>query len=158
MFITLYFLNKKSFQDSIVHIEVKIQKSDSCLYSFALISKNRFRNRKGENLKMQTKTIEYIKYDYKDGFSYLMECYMGIFLTNPDTKRNGMVMQFFKTYNNGAAILEKRPGGRRIFYNAITENLIRNKYEEKFWEKDSYMEYTNYDFDKLLNLNITASE
>jgi len=158
-FINLYFLNKKSFQDSITHIEVKIQKSDSCLYSFAMISKKRFKNRKGETLKMQTKIIGYTRFDYKDGFSYLLENCMGIFLTNSETGRKDLtVKQFFKTYNNGAANLEKRPDGLRIFDNEITKNLIRNKYEEEFWENDSYMEYSNYDFDKLLNLNFTDSE
>jgi len=158
-FITLYFLNKKSFQDSITHIEVKIQKSDSCLYSFAMISKKRLKNRKGETLKMQTKIIGYTRFDYKDGFSYLLENCMGIFLTNSETGRKDLtVKQFFKTYNNGAANLEKRPDGRRIFDNEITKNLIKNKYEEEFWENDSYMEYTNYDFDRLLNLNFTDSE
>ncbi len=158
-FINLYFLNKKSFQDSVTHIEVKIQKSDSCLYSIARISKNRLKNRKGEVLKMQTKFIDYIRYDYIDGFSYLLERYDGIFLTNSETGRKDMsFMQFFKTYNNGAANLEKRPYGRRIFDNEITKNLIKNKYKEKFWENDSYMEFTNYDFDKLLNLNFTDSE
>lgn len=157
-FINLYFLNKKSFQDSITHIEVKIQKSDSCLYSFAMISKKRLKNRKGETLKMQTKISEYVKYDYKDGFSYLSECYNGIFLNNPETGRKGMVMQFFKAYVNGAANLEKRSNGRRIFDNEITKSLIKNKYEEEFWENDSYLEYSNYDFDKLLNLNLSDSE
>jgi hypothetical protein len=154
-FINLYFLNKKSFQDSVTHIEVKIQKSDSCLYSVAMISKKLLRNKKGETLKMQTKTFEFIKYNYEDGFSYLSECYNGIFLNNPVTGRNGMVKQFFRTYNNGAANLEKRPLGRRIFDNEITKNLIKNKFEENFWENDSYMEYTNYDFDRLLNLNFS---
>jgi hypothetical protein len=158
-FINLYFLNKKSFQDSITHIEVKIQKSDSCLYSFAVISKKRFKNRKGETLKMQTKIVGYARFDYIDGFSYLLENCTGIFLTNSETGRKDMtVNQFFKTYNNGAANLEKRPDGRRIFYNEITKNLIKNKYEEEFWENDSYLEYSNYDFDKLLNLNFTDSE
>lgn len=158
-FINLYFLNKKSFQDSVTHIEVKIQKSDSCLYSVAMISKNLFRSKKGETLKMQTKIFEYVKYDYEDGFSYLSECYSGIFLTNSETGRKDMtVKQFFKTYNNGAANLEKRPNGRRIFDNEITKNLIKNKYEEEFWQNDSYLEYTNYDFNKLLNLNFTDSE
>lgn len=159
LFINLYFLNKKSFQDSVTHIEVKIQKSDSCLYSIAKISKNRLKNRKGEVLKMQTKTIDYIRYDYIDGFSYLLERYDGIFLTNSETGRKDMtVNQFFKTYNNGAANLEKRPDGLRIFYNTITKSTVKNRYEEEFWENDSYMEYTNYDFDKLLNLNFTDSE
>jgi hypothetical protein len=158
-FINLYFLNKKSFQDSITHIEVKIQKSDSCLYSFAVISKKRFKNRKGETLKMQTKIVGYARFDYIDGFSYLLENCTGIFLTNSETGRKDMtVNQFFKTYNNGAANLEKRPDGRRIFYNEITKNLIKNKYEEEFWKNDSYLEYSNYDFDKLLNLNFTDSE
>jgi hypothetical protein len=158
-FIKLYFLNKKSFQDSITHIEVKIQKSDSCLYSFAMISKNRLKNRKGETLKMQTKIIGYTRFDYKDGFSYLLDNYKAIFLTNSETGRKDITaMQFFKTYNNGAANLEKRPNGRRIFDNEITKNLIKNKYEEEFWENDSYLEYTNYDFDKLLNLNFSDSE
>jgi len=158
-FINLYFLNKKTFQDSVTHIEVKIQKSDSCLYSFAMISKKRLKNRKGETLKMQTKIIGYTRFDYKDGFSYLLENCMGIFLTNSETGRKDLtVKQFFKTYNNGAANLEKRPDGRRIFDNEITKNLIKNKYEEEFWENDSYMEYTNYDFDRLLNLNFTDSE
>ncbi len=158
-FTNLYFLNKKAFQDSVTHIEVKIQKSDSCLYSIAKISKNRLKNRKGEVLKMQTKSIDYIRYDYIDGFSYLLERYDGIFLTNSETGRKDMtVNQFFKTYNNGAANLEKRPMGRRIFDNEITKNLIKNKYEEEFWKNDSYMEYTNYNFDKLLNLNFIDSE
>jgi hypothetical protein len=119
---------------------------------------NLFRNKKGETLKMQTKIIEHVRYDYKNGFSYLSESFRGIFLNNPVTGRKGMVKQFFKTYNNGAANLEKRPLGRRIFDNEITKNLIKNKFEEKFWKNDSYMEYTNYDFDKLLNLNFTDSE
>lgn len=158
-FIALYFLNKKAFRDSVTHIEVKIQKSDSCLYSFASISKNRLRNRKGETLKMQTKIIDYVRYDYKDGFSYLLECYSGLVLTNSETGRKDVsVIQFFKTYNNGAANLEKRPDGHRIFYNEITKSLIKNRYEEEFWKNDAYMEYTNYDFDKLLNLNFTDSE
>lgn len=158
-FINLYFLNKKSFQDSVTHIEVKIQKSDSCLYSFAMISKKRLKNRKGETLKMQTKIIGYTRFDYKDGFSYLLENCMGILLTNSETGRKDLtVKQFFKTYNNGAANLEKRPDGLRIFYNAITKSTIKNKYEEEFWENDSYLEYTNYDFDKLLNLNFSDSE
>ena len=157
-FINLYFLNKKSFQDSVTHIEVKIQKSDSCLYSVALINMNLFRNKKGETLKMKTKIIEHTKYDYKNGFSYLSESFRGVFLNNPETGRKGMVKQFFKTYNNGAAYLEKRPNGRRIFDNEITKNLIKNKYEEEFWENDSYLEYINYDFDKLLNLNFSDSE
>lgn len=157
-FINLYFLNKKSFQDSVTHIEVKIQRSDSCLYSVAMVSKKQLKNRKGEILKMQTKIFEYVKYDYKDGFSYLSECYRGIFLTNSDTGRKGLVKQFFKTYNNGVANLEKRPDGRRIFDNEITNNLIKNRYEEEFWKNDSYLEYSNYDFDKLLNLNFTDSE
>lgn len=158
-FITLYFLNKKSFQDSVTHIEVKIQKSDSCLYSFAAISKKRLRNKKGETLKMQTKINDYVGYFYKDGFSYLSERYSVIFLTNSETGRKDLTfMQFFKTYNNGEANLEKRPNGRRIFDNEITKNLIKNRYEEEFWENDSYMEYTNYDFDRLLNLNFADSE
>jgi hypothetical protein len=108
---------------------------------------------------MQTKINDYVRYGYKDGFSYLSERYSGIFLTNSETGRKDLTfMQFFKTYNNGAANLEKRPLGRRIFDNEITKNLIKNKFEEKFWENDSYMEYTNYDFDKLLNLNFTDSE
>jgi hypothetical protein len=158
-FINLYFLNKKSFQDSVTHIEVKIQKSDSCLHSFAMISKKRLKNKKGETLKMQTKIIGYTKFDYKDGFSFLLEQYNGIFLSNSETGRKDMtVNQLFKIYNNGAANLEKRPNGRRIFDNEITKNLIKNKYEEEFWENDSYLEYSNYDFDKLLNLNFTDSE
>ncbi|MCA1759717.1 MAG: hypothetical protein LC658_08090 [Bacteroidales bacterium] len=108
---------------------------------------------------MQTKIIDYVRYDYKDGFSYLLECYSGLCLTNSETGRKDVsVTQFFKTYNNGAANLEKRPDGLRIFYNVISKNLIKNRFEEKFWENDSYMEYTNYDFDKLLNLNFTDSE
>jgi hypothetical protein len=87
-----------------------------------------------------------------------MEHFAGIFLTNPETGRKGMVKQFFKTYNNGAANLEKWPNGRRIFDNEITKNLIKSRYKEEFWENDSYMEYTNYDFDKLLNLNFIDSE
>jgi len=109
-FINLYFLNKKSFQESVTHIEVKIQKSDSCLYSVALINMNLFRNKKGETLKMQTKIIEHVRYDYKNGFSYLSESFRGVFLNNPETGRKGMVNQFFKTYNNGATNLGKRPG------------------------------------------------
>lgn len=158
-FINLYFLNKKSFQDSITHIEVKIQKSDSCLYSIAKISKNRLKNRKGEVLKMQTKLIDYIRYDYIDGFSYLLERYDGIFLTNSETGRKNMSFkQFFKTYNNGSTNLEKRLDGHRIFDNEINNRLIKNRYQEEFWENDSYMVYTNYDFDKLLNLNFIDSE
>lgn len=158
-FINLYFLNKKSFQDSITHIEVKIQKSDSCLYSFAMISKKHLRNRKGEPLKMQTKIIGYTRFDYKDGFSYLLENCMGIILTNSETGRKDLtVKQFFKTYNNGAADFEKRPNGRRIFHNEITKNLIKNRYEDEFWEKDDYLEYAIYDFDKLFNLNFINSE
>ena len=158
-FINLYFLNKKSFQDSVTHIEVKIQKSDSCLHSFAMISKNRLKNRKGDTLKMQTKIIGYTKFDYKDGFSYLLENCTGIFLTNSETGRKDVaVNQSFKAYDNGAANLEKRPNGRRIFDNEITKSLIKNKHEEEFWENDSYLEYSNYDFDKLLNLNLSDSE
>lgn len=158
-FINLYFLNKKSFKDSITHIEVKIQKSDSCLHSFAMISKNRLKNKKGDTLKMQTKIIGYTKFDYKDGFSYLLENCTGIFLTNSETGRKDMtVKQFFKTYNNGLVNLEKRPNGRRIFNNEIAKNLIKNKYEEEFWDNDLYLEKSNYDFDKLLNLNLSDSE
>lgn len=158
-FINLYFLNKKSFKDSITHIEVKIQKSDSCLHSFAMISKNRLKNKKGDTLKMQTKIIGYTKFDYKDGFSYLLENCTGIFLTNSETGRKDMtVKQFFKTYNNGLVNLEKRPNGRRIFNNEIAKNLIKNKYEEEFWDNDLYLENSNYDFDKLLNLNLSDSE
>lgn len=154
-FIKLYFLNKQSFKDSVTHIEVTIQKSDSCLYSFALISKNLLKNKKGETLKMQTKSFHYFKYDYKDGFSYLLESKSGVILTNPEFgEKDFTVLQFFKTYNNGASNLEKRSNGTRIFYNSLEPRLIKNKYDEEFWKSGSYLKMEPYDFEYLLNLDL----
>lgn len=154
-FIKLYFLNKQSFKDSVTHIEVIIQKSDSCLYSFSMISKNQLRNKKGETLKMGTRSFHYFKYDYKDGFSYLLESKCGTILTNPEfEEKDFTVLQHFKTYNNGAGNLEQRPKGHRIFNNELEPRLIKNRYAQEFWKGDSYLNMEPYDFDYLLNLDL----
>ncbi len=154
LFYILYFLNKKSFRDSVIHIEVKIQKSDSCLYSFALVSKNLLKNRKGEVLQMKTISSYYLKYAFDDGFAYLSEKESGAsFNSQKSETRKIQFQQNFKVYDNGINNLERRPNGHRIFYNTLLPQLIKNRYEEEFWKNENYMKFEHYDFDFLLNLN-----
>ena len=153
--IKLYFFNKKSFKDSIIHIEVIIQKSDTLLLSIAIIGKNLLKNKKGVTLKMDTNSFTYIKYNYDNDFSYISEFRRGWILTNSVFGRKDLtVLQFFKTYNNGASNLERRPNGHRIFDNVLESNKIKNKYDEEFWERDLYLNITPYDFEYLLNLKL----
>jgi hypothetical protein len=154
-FIKLYFFNKESFKDSITHIEVKILKLDSCLSSFSLVTQNPLRNRKGDILKMKTTSFIHISYDYESGFVCLNEISRGLILTGSENGRKDVsIFQFYKTYNNGATNLKSRPGGIRIFHNELNVSLIKNKYDEEFWEKESYLKSVPYDFDYLLNLKI----
>jgi hypothetical protein len=148
-------LNKKSFHDSITHVEVVIQKSDSCLYSLSSVSKKLFKTRKGVPLQMDTKTFSFVKYAYTNEFSYLSEIKSGATFTNSVLGRKDMVMfTFFQTYNNGTSNLEKRPKGRRIFYNELEPRLIKNKYDEEFWKSESYLKFEPINFEYLLNLNL----
>lgn len=154
-FIKLYFLNKKSFHDSITHVEVVIQKSDSCLYSLSSVSKKLFKTRKGVPLQMDTKLFTFIKYAYVNDFSYISERKTGAILTNSVFGRKDMAMfTYFKTYNNGASNLELRPKGHRIFRNELEPRLIKNKFDEEFWESDNYLDFEPYDFEYLLNLDL----
>ena len=90
-----------------------------------------------------------------DGFSYLLESCCGAIFTNPEfSEKDFTALQYFKTYDNGASNLEKRPKGRRIFYNVLEPRLIKNNYEDEFWKSDNYLDFEPFDFEYLLNLNL----
>jgi hypothetical protein len=116
-----------------------------------MVSKNPLKNRKGDTLKMKTVSYWHIRYSYCDGFTIIDEFNKGTILTNSEFGRKDVtILQFFQTYNNGVNNLERRPGGVRIFHNKLDSKLIKNKYDNEFWEEDSYLEMKPFDYEYLL--------
>ena len=129
--VKLYFIGKSQ------KVEVAIQKEDSCLVSVTIVSTAPFRNKVGEQIKIN-KSFSKIEYAYKNEVGYLSEMSDLLVLPNPrDSTKTLTFSQFYKTYNFETEKMKQRPHGHPIVGNSWDPQLIKNRDPEMFFERNS---------------------
>jgi hypothetical protein len=89
-----------------------------------------------------------IEYAYKNGVGYISEMSEILVLPNPiDSSKTLTFSQFYKTYSYETDQIERRPGGRLIFGNSWDPRLIKNRYKEMFWERNSVNEIVTHEME-----------
>jgi len=138
-------------QHKFERIEVVIQRSDTCLISVKYFTNFSFIDKGGKTMKIKNHCW-YIKYEYINEFAYLSESMSNFILLNPKNIDNELAVSlFFRTYNNGVDNSNRRPNGRAISQNFWLPFLIKNRFQEEFWESKEYLFFDTNIFDSLLN-------
>jgi len=165
--IVLRLFNKKDYNVD-VNIELKINRKDTTLQSFAMIKKNLttfsigsdgITNKKDpvDDDFIYEKSYHYIAYDYDDGFGYLSEYEQGVVIAENKIRTNKIELnQQMKTYNNGSENLTRRRQRRRIFDNSYDLFKTTNRYHTEFWNAYNLGDLP-YDF-KVLENNKTNED
>ena len=156
-FFKYYFFGNDSVdQHKFDRIEVVIQRSDTCLISVNYFSNISFINKEGKSVKIKNH-YWHIKYEYLNGFAYLSESVSNFIVYNPKNNDNELAVSLiYRTYDNGSENLKRRPKGRAIIQNIWLQGLIKNRYQEEFWDCKEYLNFDVKIFDSLLNMNVTV--
>ena len=153
-YIKLYFFSNKLLSDNIMHIEVIIQKEDSCLLFFAYTAEGSFSKKNGDKIN-STKSCSYTKYCISGGYCFLSETFDIVKLPDPKNKGTNIEMSLhYKTYDNGLQDLKLRQKGYKIHNTLFDPYLVTNRYTYKFWINNTGLEKMNYEFEYLSNLKI----